>query len=227
MATPERIGAPNRFIGVSTDTKPSDGSGLQVHPGATYYEYDTGNLFITYDHGSNWKIKGDVAEAKTKTVTGSSSGAGLALYTANDIISNSTGAGTTIAFAAIARENGGSGYITKANIVLGTSNITPRLTMYLFNALPVGGTLNDNSPNLHILGTDTAKYQGRIDWLALDTVGSGLSQSVATPSTYGNVPLSFGCASGADDLFGVLVTRDTVTAGTNVTISIDLTAEQL
>ncbi len=225
MATPERIVAPNRFIGVSTDTKPSEGSGVQVSPGATFYEYDTGNLFITYDHGSNWKIKDELP--KTKTVTGSSSGAGLALYTANDMILNSTASGTTIAFAAVARENGGSGYITKANIVLGTSGITPRLTMFLYNALPVGGTLTDNSANLHPAGTDTGKFIGQIDFPALDNVGSGNAHAIATPSTYGNVPLAFNCASAADDLFGVLVTRDTVTAGTNVTISIDLTTEQL
>lgn len=227
MATPERIVAPNRFIGVSTDTKPSEGSGIQVSPGATFYEYDTGNLFITYDHGSNWKIKGDTVEAKIKTVTGSSSGRGLALYTANDVICDSTATGTTIAFAAVARENGGSGYITKANITLGTSGITPRLTMFLFNAVPVGGTLQDNAANLHPAGTDTGKFIGQIDWVGLDNVGSGNAHAIATPSTYGNPPLAFNCAAGADDLFGVLVTRDTVTAGTNVTISIDLTVEQL
>ena len=220
-----RIVAPGRFVGVSTDVKPTRANESQVVPGATFYEYDTGNMFITYD-GTNWLVKGD-SLPKQKTVTGSSSGRGLVLYTANDVICDSTATGTTIAFTAIARENGGTGFITNANIILGTSGITPRLTMFLFNAVPVGGTLVDNAANLHVQGTDEAKYMGKIDWIALESINSGNSQSIATPSTYGNLPLSFQCASGADDLYGVLVTRDTVTAGTNVTIRVNLTAENL
>ena len=222
----KKIVAPERFTGFSTDTKSSDGA-TSVRPGASWLETDTGDMFITQDGGSTWQLKMDVVRTKTKLVTGSSSGAGLVLYTANDMILNSTATGTTIAFAAIAAGNGRSGYITKAQIVLGTSNITPRLTMFLFNAVPVGGTLQDNAANLHVQGTDEAKYIGKIDWVALENIGSGNSQAIATPSTYGNVPLWFNCASAADDLYGVLVTRDTVTAGTNVTIRVDLVSEQL
>lgn len=41
-----------RFIGVSTDTKPTS-----VRPGSTFYAYDTGVLYTTYDDGSNWVVK--------------------------------------------------------------------------------------------------------------------------------------------------------------------------
>lgn len=224
MAT-YRVVAPGRFIGASTDTKPTRANESQVVPGATFYEYDTGNMYITYD-GTNWVIKGFDSPPTLKLVTGSSSGRGLAAYAANDIICDSTATGTTLAFAVVARENGGSGYITKANIQLGTSGITPRLTMFLFNAVPVGGTLQDNALNLHVQGTDSAKYIGKIDWTALENLNSGNAQSVITPSTYGNLPLAFNCASGADDLYGVLVTRDAVTAGTNITVRVDLEVEQ-
>jgi hypothetical protein len=41
----------NRFVGASTDTKPT---GVQI--GATFYEYDTKWLYITFD-GSSWMLK--------------------------------------------------------------------------------------------------------------------------------------------------------------------------
>ena len=222
----KKIVASEKFIGAAADTKSADGA-TSVRPGATWLEFDTGDMFITGDGGSTYVPKMETIRTKTKLVTGSSSGRGLVLYTANDVICDSTATGTTIAFAAIAAGNGRSGYITKAQIILGTSNITPRLSMFLFNAVPVGGTLQDNAANLHVQGTDEAKYIGKIDWVALENIGSGNSQAIATPSTYGNVPLWFNCASAADDLYGVLVTRDTVTAGTNVTIRVDLVSEQL
>uniref|UniRef100_A0A6M3J916 Uncharacterized protein n=1 Tax=viral metagenome TaxID=1070528 RepID=A0A6M3J916_9ZZZZ len=218
-----RIVAPGRFIGVSTDTKPTRANESQVVAGATFYEYDTGNMYITYD-GTTWTIKG-YDGATTKTVTGSSSGAGLAAYAANDIICNSTGAGTTITFTAIAKENGGSGYITNAKITFGTAGQVFRPTMLIFNALPVGGTLMDNALNLHPQATDTAKYIGKVDWVSLENLNSGIPNSQATPSTPGNLPLAYKCTSGADDLYGVLVTRDSTTAGTNMLISVDLTVE--
>ena len=41
----------HRHIGLSTDTKPTDSP-----VGSTFYEYDTGVLYITYD-GTNWAVK--------------------------------------------------------------------------------------------------------------------------------------------------------------------------
>lgn len=57
--TVKRVVAPERFIGASspTDTKPTDGA-TSVRPGATYFEYDTKDLYITYD-GTNWVVKKD------------------------------------------------------------------------------------------------------------------------------------------------------------------------
>ena len=48
-----------KYIGESTDTKPTiaSHSGLpQPGIGSTFYEYDTGILYITYD-GTNWVVK--------------------------------------------------------------------------------------------------------------------------------------------------------------------------
>lgn len=46
-----------RYIGASTDTKPTAALN-NTHPHATFYEYDTGILYITYD-GTNWVVKSD------------------------------------------------------------------------------------------------------------------------------------------------------------------------
>ena len=57
--TVKRIVAPNKFVGLSVaggDTKPTEASNSAVREGSTFYEYDTGKLYITYD-GTNWVIK--------------------------------------------------------------------------------------------------------------------------------------------------------------------------
>ncbi len=44
-----------RWIGLSTDTKPTTGGAMKIPVGATFYEYDTKNWYKTYD-GTNWTI---------------------------------------------------------------------------------------------------------------------------------------------------------------------------
>ena len=51
-----------RFIGLSTDTKPSG-----VPPGSIFFEYDTGDMFITFD-GDTWTLKSQ-AENSLAAVT--------------------------------------------------------------------------------------------------------------------------------------------------------------
>ena len=51
----KKIVSPERFIGTSTDDKPTDGA-TSVRPGATFYAYDTDTLYITYD-GTTWVVK--------------------------------------------------------------------------------------------------------------------------------------------------------------------------
>jgi len=45
---------PYRYIGLSTDTKPAD-----VPVGSTFFETDTGALYITNNDGTNWHFKAD------------------------------------------------------------------------------------------------------------------------------------------------------------------------
>ncbi|KKN78440.1 hypothetical protein LCGC14_0349720 [marine sediment metagenome] len=229
MATADqRVVAPTRWILTAATTKPSEGSGLQVPPGSTVYEYDTGNTFVTHDRGVNWVIKGDVVPGKMKTITGTSSAISTGAYAVNEMVCDSTATGTMTAFAAVARENGGSGYITNAHLSLGTTLLSPRITALIFNVgTVVGGTIRDGVVNDNVQGTDQDGYIGAIDFMSLETLGTGGdSEALVTPSTVGGLPLGFTCASGADDLYALLVTRDAVTAGTNLTTRIDLTVEQ-
>ena len=52
----------NRYFGASTDTKPTtEGSSdvlVAIPVGSTFFEYDTGVLYVTYD-GTNWVVKDD------------------------------------------------------------------------------------------------------------------------------------------------------------------------
>jgi len=60
----------HRYIGASTDTKPTIAATQSMAPptiGSTFYERDTGLLYITYD-GTNWVVKDQVS--KLVTVTG-------------------------------------------------------------------------------------------------------------------------------------------------------------
>lgn len=52
--TVKRIVTPYKHIGLSSDTKPT-----HQRPGATFYEYDTDLMKITYDDGTTWVLKKD------------------------------------------------------------------------------------------------------------------------------------------------------------------------
>ncbi len=147
-------------------------------------------------------------------------------YAIGDVLSEShtNTVGTAWTFSAIARANGGYGYIVKAQVLSETTNLTPRLTLFLYNATPTC-ELDDNAGNNGVLNADLSKYVGKIDFPAMDELG-GDSESLATPSTVGNLPLAFECASGSSSLVGVLVTRDAFTQGVLDDMTVILTAEQ-
>lgn len=138
--------------------------------------------------------------------------ASIGAYTANDVVNDddcSTTA-TCWTFTAMARKNGGTGTIESASIFSESESVTPRLILYLFNATPTG-ELTDNSASTNPIKTDRTKYIGKIDFPALESVGTTASTATVTPSTVGGLPLGFECATGDDDLYGVLVARDAFT----------------
>ncbi len=156
-----------------------------------------------------------------KSVSVTKALAAATAYDANDVISESASAGTDWDFSEVARRNGGGGYIVAAHVISESESVTPRLTLFLFNAAPTAA-LNDHAANTNPDAADLAKYVGKIDFPALESLGTTDSVATVTPNTAGNLPLAFVCASNADDLFGVLVTRDafTQTAGDDMTIKL-------
>jgi len=149
---------------------------------------------------------------KTVAVTKAVAAAGN--YSAEDVISESATVGTVWTFRGLP----GSGYITKAQVICETTAQVQRLTLYLFKALPTS-ILNDNVPNTAVLHADKDSYIGRIDFPAMEDLG-GDSDSEATPSTYGNLPLAYETGGPDRALYGILVTRD---AFTNETATDDYT----
>ncbi len=146
-------------------------------------------------------------------------------YTAEDVISESATVGTAWTFADIA-DKGGYGYIAKARVACETTALTPRLTLFLFKENPSSAALNDNVANTAVLNADADIYIGKIDFPALEDLGTGISEAIASPSTTGNLPLALKCKEGSNTLYGILVTRDAITgevAGDDY--HIELTAE--
>ncbi len=142
------------------------------------------------------------------------------VYHAEDVISEHTTTGTVYTFSAIGKVDGGSGYIVGARVNSETTSVTPRLTWYLFNAAP-STNKNDHAANTAPTNADLGFYIGSIDFPALEDLG-GTSAAFCTPSTVGGLPLPFTCATNADDLLGILVTKDafTQTAGDDMTVTL-------
>ncbi len=138
------------------------------------------------------------------------------------------GAGTDWDFDAAGKVNGGSGYIVKAQTICETTAVTPRLTLFLFNAAPAAGTaeLDDHAANTAVVHSLVSTYVGKIDFPAMEDLGTGDSEAIASPSTYGNLPLAYNCATADDALYGILVTRDAFTNTATNDMTITLVCEQ-
>ncbi len=217
--------SPKHYIGLSTDTKPTVAShtGQPVPTiGSEFLEYDTGNTFITYD-GTNWKHSSGNG---LKTVSVEKILSAASAYDAEDVLSESTSSGTVWTFEKIASENGGKGYITKAMVVSETTGIAPRLAAFIYKATPTCSKF-DHLTTTNIIYADVPNLVGVIEFPAMVDRGTGGSYAVATPSTFGNLPLEFECASDADDLLVSLITLDAFTQGAGKKMTLSLTRESV
>lgn len=124
-------------------------------------------------------------------------------YTAADVLSNSV----TAALAEPFKFNvGESGVIEKAIALTSETAETFRITLFLYNREP-HCILTDNVTNTGVLKDDVASYQGKIDFPALEELGTtAYSEITVTPSTVGGLPLPYIAPDGI--LYGVAVTRD-------------------
>ncbi len=164
------------------------------------------------------------ASRSLKTVAVEKVLAAAAIYHANDVISESASAGTVWTFAAIARTDGGKRYITKVVVESETTGLTPRLVVFLYKAAPTCA-LNDHAANTAPVYANVANLVGIVPLSAMTSIATGGSYAVASPSTYGNLPLEFECAAAADDLIAVVVTLDAFTQGAGKKLTIALSVE--
>jgi len=130
-------------------------------------------------------------------------------YAAEDVLCGNATTGQPWLFTNMALQPGGWGRIIQAQAFWETTALTPRITIYLYNKLPTC-ELRDNVGNTGPLAADLPFYRGKIDLTALEDLG-GMSETIITPSTYGNAPLYYKCDNSLTYLYGVVVTRDAVT----------------
>lgn len=148
-------------------------------------------------------------------------------YSVADVISETDtgGAGTPWLFPGVVKFNGANGYIVSARVMSETTALTARLTLYLFTVAPTS-ELDDNATNTAVLWANRANYITKIDFPALEELGTGSSEAVSTPSTVGNLAKAFTCDSNDNALYGILVTRDAFDQVDDKSIRIDLDIEQ-
>ena len=143
-------------------------------------------------------------------------------YAAEDVLSESATAGTAWHFENIVSENGGTGKIHQVTAHCSTTALTPRIVLYPFNISPVSGQFNDNVANTAVVDGDIRNVLcPPIDLPPMRDYG-GDSESWATPSTSGNLPVVFQCLNSSKDIYIIAVTKDAITGeavGMNLTLT--------
>lgn len=140
-------------------------------------------------------------------------------YAAEDVLSDSASAGLAWRFRNVVERDGGGGVIVNASVKWVTTALTPRITLYLYEAIPASN-LDDNAANTALLAADITNYIDKIEFPALSDLG-GVSESSVSPSTVGGLPIHFTLESGRD-IYGIATLNDAVTgeaAGAKMTIS--------
>jgi hypothetical protein len=148
------------------------------------------------------------------------SDSGATPYTAKDVIDTSTTAPAGFVFSNIARQAGGSGYITKALLLTDQKTNTARYRLHLFNAAPT--YIVDNGP-FTLLYATAGSYVGAIDFDAA-TTEDGSNSTAALAQKVGSL-LPFVCGVTAH-LYGMLETLDAFTPAGGQRLTVKLTADQ-
>lgn len=124
-----------------------------------------------------------------------------------------------------AKELGGSGYITKAQVHTEVEAQTERIALQVYTEEPTT-TLTDDTAATSPNTTDEAFFEDEILLPALIARGDG-SYSVATPGTAGSLPLAFTCEPGSRDLFIAVITLDATTHTATERMTVKLKIERL
>lgn len=139
-------------------------------------------------------------------------------YAAKDAVADSDSAPTALNFADVARANGGTGYITKAQLLTSQTTNTARYRLHLYTESITA--VNDNAAQT-VLYANRADYVGYVDFPAATTDGSDTAHSQNA-----DVRLPFFTESDDADLYGYLETLDAFTPASAQTYFISLTADQ-
>ncbi len=220
------------------NTKTEDDKGRQIKPALTNTAADGSGTFVFPIADTDGHKQVDVLSIAAGTnrigqvagtpfkVTASKTLIADGNYAQYDVLSEHKTAGTAFTFGGIARTNGGSVLIGRAEIIFskagGITAITTLTKLQLYNTVPTCN-LNDNGPNTGVLAADVAKHEGDINFPALDGADGGSPRSNATPSSCSDLPMIAKCATADDALYGVLEflqAETNETAGTIVTINL-------
>ena len=135
-------------------------------------------------------------------------------YEIGDVVSGNvsiaTGA-TPWTFYNVVTKGGGAGEIKYAKIEAQTTGIASVFHLFVHSATPTC-ELGDAVPNTAPLLADVRSgiYKGRIDFTSCDDIGTGMSETLATPSTFGKLPLGFVCQPKSRTLHCVLAIANAV-----------------
>ena len=150
-------------------------------------------------------------------------------YVAEDVVSEdiTTALGATPwSFPGMAKTPGGGGWIVGGLITAETTAIASWFTLFLHIDAPTC-VVSDGIPNTAPILADRTIYVGRIDFPACSGLGTNeMSETMATPSTVGNLPMPFVCQHNSSALYGVLVIRNAVDLAANTWLRIALNVDQ-
>lgn len=151
-------------------------------------------------------------------------------YVAEDVVSENTTAALGAkfwSFPGMAKRPGGQGYIVGGFITAETTAIASWFSLFLHTDEPTCA-VGDGIPNTAFLLADRhIAVPGPIDFPACSDLGTGMSSTVATASTVGNLPIPFVCKSGSTTLTGPLVIRNAVDLADTTILRVTLFVEQL
>lgn len=160
-------------------------------------------------HGADGVNAGDVSSANPLPVGGNivriSGGftrpGNTTNYTANDVVSDSTGSTTLITLANAVRANGGNGYIVRVALHTDKISITPGFNIHFFRISNPTRAV-DNSAHKEVWG-DNDDYIGTVALPSL-TTPKDIANSTVAKSANSAVRLSFVAASGATSIYALV-----------------------
>lgn len=149
-------------------------------------------------------------------------------YDAEDVVSENTtaaGGASYWSFTNVAKRAGRGGYIVGGIVTAETTAISARYALFLHSDTPTCA-VGDDVANTAPLLADRGIYLGRIDFQSTSDLGTGMSESISTIGTLGNLPLPF-VTGKRNVLEGPLVIKDAVDLADNTILRVTLFIEQL